>query len=71
MKRYLRVELRKIILEDFGEIDLDSYDYFEFENIIIENIYSGGFLEEGFNFEKFRHQVVEIIENLKIKNIRY
>lgn len=63
MKKFVRELIRKIVYEEYNHIIIDSYEYLEFENIIIEQIFSDGFLQEDFNVEKVR---IFLKENLKI-----
>lgn len=62
MKKFVREIIRKIVYEEYNHIMIDSYEYLEFENIIIEQIFSDGFLQEDFNVEKVK---IFLKENLK------
>ena len=67
MKPLLRTIIRKIIFEEYNHIIIDSYEYLEFEDIIIEQLYSNSFLEENFNTDVVKRVLVENLNKMKKK----
>lgn len=65
MKEFLRLQMRKIIYDEYNHIIIDSYEYLEFEDIILSQLVSENFIEEGFNIDSIRRHLKRNLEKMK------
>lgn len=68
MKKIIKNSIREIIIKEYNQINIDSFEYLEFENILIQNIMDDGYVEEGFNNEIIKKRVYSIFNEMRNKN---
>lgn len=51
MKDFIRKKIRKIVYDEYNHIIIDSKEYLDFENRVLNELYSNNMLEEGFGME--------------------
>jgi hypothetical protein len=60
---FIRSQIRTIVYNEYNHILIDSKEYLEFEDLILNSLYQNNYLEEGFGTET-------IIKSIK-DNIKY
>jgi hypothetical protein len=48
---FIRSHIRRIVYEEYNHIIIDSQQYLEFEDLVINSLYQNNYLEEGFSLE--------------------
>lgn len=51
MRDYIKSKIRQIVYEEYNHIIIDSAQYLEFEDRVLNELYSNNMLEEGFGME--------------------
>ena len=64
MINFIRSQIRKIVYEEYNHIVIDSQQYLDFEDLVVNSLYQNNYLEEGFGMKTIIKSIKDNVDKI-------